>query len=62
MEGGIAWFRGARGEKVTMQTIADDRLLSDLLAAGMPPGRPPEEGGDETPPEPDEEESEPDGG
>jgi hypothetical protein len=46
-----------------MQTIADDRLLSELLATAMPPGRPLEEGGDEAPPESDEEEeAEPEGG
>jgi hypothetical protein len=61
MEAGIAWFSSADGEKVTMRTIADDRLLSELLGATMPPGRPLEGGGDEAPPEPDEEEETPPG-
>ena len=33
-----------------MQTIADDRLLSELLGSVMP-GRPAEGGGDEPPPD-----------
>ena len=45
-----------------MQTIADDRLLSELLASTMPPGRPLEEGGDEVPPAPEEGEADPEGG
>ena len=42
-----------------MQSIAEDRLLGDLLASALPPNRPLEGGGDnEAPPEGGDEEEE----
>ena len=42
-----------------MQSIAEDRLLGELLASALPPNRPLEEGGTEDTPPDDEEETPP---